>query len=87
MHFEPKPLLVACSSCGKSAETWDFQHPDLAIICECCPVDHDHTGIGCRPVTITGHAHITLFDIEDLLEMADSSLLEEAEAIPTSSLV
>jgi len=70
MRFEPKPLLVECNSCGKSAETWDFQHPDLAVICNCCLIAHDHAGIGCRPVTITGRADLTLFDIEYLMNIA-----------------
>ena len=69
-HFDPKPLIVTCNSCGKTAETWDYQHPDLAVECSCCPVAHDHTGIGCRPVTITATAHLTLFDITELMEMA-----------------
>ena len=53
MQFEPRPLVVACQSCGKTAETWDFQHPDLAVECSCCPVAHDHTGLGLPP----GHDH------------------------------
>lgn len=68
--FTPDPLRVACNSCGTTAETWDFQHPDLAVTCECCPVDHDHTGLGCRPVTITATAHLTLFELAELMEMA-----------------
>lgn len=68
--FEPKPLVVECKSCGTTAETWDYQHPDLAVTCGCCPVDHDHTGLGCRPVTITATAHLTMFDIAELMEMA-----------------
>lgn len=68
--FSPEPLTVACNSCGTSAQTWDFQHPDLAVTCGCCPVEHDHTGLGCRPVTITATAHLTIFDITDLMEMA-----------------
>lgn len=68
--FEPKPLIVECNSCGTTAETWDYQHPDLAVTCSCCPVDHDHTGLGCRPVTITATAHLTMFDIAELMEMA-----------------
>ena len=70
MQFEPRPLTVACQSCGKTAETWDFQHPDLCVVCDCCPIQHDHTGIGCRPVTITATAHLTLFEIAELMEMA-----------------
>jgi hypothetical protein len=67
---ELKPLDVQCQSCGTAAQTWDFQHPDLAVTCDCCPVAHDHTGLGCRPVTITAHAHLTLFELTELLEMA-----------------
>ena len=68
--FEPKPLVVTCKSCGTTAETWDYQHPDLAVVCGCCPVGHDHTGLGCRPVMITATAHLTLFDIAELMDMA-----------------
>ena len=68
--FDPKPLRVVCNSCGKTAETWDFQHPDLAVECGCCPAAHDHTGLGCRPVTIYATAHLTVFDIGELMEMA-----------------
>jgi hypothetical protein len=77
MHFEPKPLLITCNSCGKSAETWDFQHPDLAVTCECCPEKHDHTGLGCRPVTITGHANLVLFDIDYLMDVAGIPAIPE----------
>jgi hypothetical protein len=68
--FTPEPLRVTCNSCGTTAETWDFQHPDLAVTCSCCPVAHDHTGLGCRPVTIFATAHLTLLDIGELMEMA-----------------
>ena len=68
--FDPKPLVVSCKQCGATAETWDFQHPDLAVECGCCPEPHDHTGLGCRPVTITATAHLTLFDIRELMEIA-----------------
>jgi hypothetical protein len=67
---EPKPLTIQCDTCGKSAETWDFQHPDLAVECGCCPVPHDHAGLGCRTVTITAYAQLTLFEIAELMEMA-----------------
>lgn len=77
MHFEPKPLLVECNSCGASAETWDFQHPDLALTCYCCPIQHDHTGLGCRPVVITAHASLTLFDIQELMDVAGIKIPEE----------
>ena len=80
--FDPKPLVVRCNQCGMTAETWDFQHPDLAVECGCCPVAHDHTGLGCRPVTITATAHLTLFDIRELMDMAteNGTLPERSEA-------
>jgi len=40
--FDLKPLVVTCQSCGATAETWDFQRPDRAVECPCCPVAHDH---------------------------------------------
>jgi len=64
------PLAVTCDSCGKTAETWDFQNPDKGLECGCCAILHDHAGIGCRPVTITGHAHLVLFDIDYLMDVA-----------------
>ncbi len=70
MKFDPEPLRVVCNSCGETAETWDYQHPDWAVKCGCCPLEHDHMGVGCRPVTIYATAHLTLFDINELMEMA-----------------
>jgi hypothetical protein len=70
VRFNPEPLKVVCNSCGTTAETWDFQHPDWAVKCQCCPLGHDHTGHGCRPVTIYATAHLTLFNVQDLLELA-----------------
>jgi hypothetical protein len=70
MQFAMRPLIVECHSCGTSAETYDYAHPDLAVECNCCPIAHDHTGLGCRTVAITVSAHLTIFNIEDLLEMA-----------------
>ena len=68
--FAPEPLRVVCNACGTEGYTFDYQHPDLAVECACCPVVHDHAGIGCRPVTIFGTARLRLFDVADLLEMA-----------------
>lgn len=70
MRFNPAPLRVECIQCKKSAETWDYQHPDLCLECDCCPVAHDHTGLGCRSVTIYASAILSLFDINELMEMA-----------------
>ncbi len=61
-------LTVTCDSCGKTAETWDFQNPDRGLECNCCRILHDHAGRGCRTITITGNAYLTLFDIGELLE-------------------
>ena len=85
-QFEPKPLVVTCNSCGKTAETWDFQHPDLAVECGCCPAAHDHAGLGCRPVTIYATAHLTMFDIGYLMELAGMAS-PQPEATPTTSEV
>lgn len=75
----PEPLRVICNGCGAEGSTYDYQYPDLAVECSCCPLAHDHTGIGCRPVTITATAHLTLFDITELMEMAAE---REAESRP-----
>ena len=72
MEYIPRPLTVECSSCGISAETWDFQNPDRAVECNCCVIAHDHAGKGCRPVIITAHAYLTIFSPEELLEMMHS---------------
>jgi hypothetical protein len=71
MHFSPRPLIVTCDSCGKSGETWDGKHPDLAVECDCCPVKHNHGGLGCRTVTITAFANLTILDAGDLLSMME----------------
>jgi len=39
------------------------------VECGCCPVTHDHAGLGCRPVTITATARLTILDPADLLEI------------------
>ncbi len=88
MRFDPVPLRVVCNSCGTEAETWDYQHPDLAVTCSCCPEPHDHTGIGCRPVTIYASAFPSLFDINELMEMAaereSDRQSEEPSDVPAS---
>ena len=40
--FAPEPLRVACNSCGAKGWTFDYQHPDRAVECGCCPLPHDH---------------------------------------------
>ena len=70
MRFTPEPLLVTCDRCGKPAETFDGLHPDRALQCGCCPLPHDHAGLGCRTVTIHARAHLTIFDVSDLMEAA-----------------
>lgn len=52
------PLTVVCNSCGQWTETRDHLNPDLAVTCDCCPLDHDHAGLGCRPVTIYATAQL-----------------------------
>ena len=87
--FAPEPLRVACDSCGAEGWTFDYQRPDLAVVCGCCPVAHDHTGLGCRPVRITATAHLTILDPADLLDMLpagdDRAPMTQEEASPRSS--
>ena len=84
MRFDPEPLKVVCDSCGETAQTWDYQHPDACVVCDCCPVAHDHAGLGCRPVTIYASANLTLFDINELMEMVDQeNPAEEATSMPS----
>ena len=66
--FAPEPLRVTCDGCGAEAWTFDYQHPDRAVECGCCPVAHDHAGLGCRPVTIFATACLRLFDAAELLD-------------------
>ena len=43
-----------CDGCHKfETITGDMSDPDGALDCECCPEDHNHAGLGCRPITIT----------------------------------
>lgn len=85
----PEPLRVVCKSCNAEGQTYDFRHPDLAVRCGCCPVEHDHAGLGCRPVTIYAIARLSLFDVSELLEMAagkQSGDLEIPQAQEVASL-
>jgi DNA-binding IclR family transcriptional regulator len=82
----PEPLRVACDTCGAEGFTFDYQHPDAAVECGCCPVRHDHAGLGCRTVTIYGTAHLRVFEVADLMDAADPALLpasdQDAEVAP-----
>lgn len=76
------PLVVTCDTCGKSAETYNGLDPDSALDCDCCPVRHNHAGLGCRTVTITATAYLTIFDINDLMEaLGNASLPVHDEVI------
>ena len=55
----PEPLTVACDTCGASAQTFNGSDPDGGLECPCCPEDHSHAGLGCRPVTISATAYLT----------------------------
>jgi hypothetical protein len=55
-------LEIACATCQRRGWhdlhagplTEAIIHPVVdAAGCTCCPVAHDHTGLGCRPVVIT----------------------------------
>jgi hypothetical protein len=82
----PEPLRVTCNSCGASAETWNGADPDSAVECGCCPLPHNHAGLGCRPVTISATARLSMLDATDLLEaMAEAEWdkrFEDAEPVP-----
>lgn len=80
--FVPDPLTVTCNACLKSAETWDGLHPDRALECSCCPLEHDHAGLGCRPVTITATARLTILDAADLLEAMAGADTPVPEPVP-----
>jgi hypothetical protein len=78
MRFIPEPLTVTCDTCGKSAQTFSGATPDLALECGCCPVLHDHAGLGCRTVTISAKARLCILDAGDLLE----ALADEHPVLP-----
>ena len=84
--FAPEPLRVVCDSCGTEGWTFDYQRPDVAVECSCCPLPHDHAGIGCRPVTIWGTARLRLFEVTELMDASDPALLpapdQSAEVTP-----
>ena len=47
-------FVVMCDKCKKfETVSGDMSDPDGALDCECCPEDHNHAGLGCRPITIT----------------------------------
>jgi len=71
--FAPEPLRVTCDSCGAEGWTFDYQHPDRAVECGCCPVAHDHAGLGCRPVTIYGTAYLRVVDLDEVMDRADAA--------------
>ncbi len=79
--FAPEPLRVACNGCGAEGWTFDYQHPDLAVECSCCPVAHDHAGLGCRTVTIWGSAYLRVLDPADLLEAFPATTPQPLEVI------
>ena len=56
---EPVPITVTCNNCGASAQTFNGSDPDGGLECPCCPEDHSHAGLGCRPVTISATAYLT----------------------------
>lgn len=68
--FPPDPLRVICDTCGAEGFTFDYQHPDRAVDCGCCPLPHDHAGLSCRTVTICATARLAAFSAGDLLDAA-----------------
>lgn len=55
----PHPLTVTCDNCGTSTQTHNGLDPDGELECPCCPEDHSHAGLGCRTITISGHAQLS----------------------------
>lgn len=84
MGFPVEPLRVTCNLCGVWGETYDSQHPDLAVQCDCCPVKHDHAGLGCRTVTIQATAYLTFLSAEDLLDAIGEFRQDDPETILAS---
>jgi len=58
--------VIVCKSCDARVTIYDDRDPHEALVCGCCPEDHNHrvatetTGIPCRPVT-----HIYIGEQED----------------------
>jgi hypothetical protein len=49
-------LMLQCNKCNAfvfGAGNVNGGPPDSQLTCGCCPEDHDHAGLGCRPITIT----------------------------------
>ena len=70
MKFDPKPLTVVCDTCGASAQTWDsstltWQSPAAAALSGMTT-----RGSAAGPSPSYASAHLTLFDIRELMEMA-----------------
>jgi hypothetical protein len=48
--------IIICQGCHATATLYDDSDPHAALVCGCCPEDHNHgvatatTGIECRPV-------------------------------------
>ena len=47
---------IVCKGCGASVILYGDEDPHAALVCDCCPEDHNHgvaaatTGEPCRPV-------------------------------------
>ena len=81
--FAPEPLRVVCDTCAAEGFTFDYEHPDRAVECACCPAAHDHAGLGCRPVTIYGTAHLRILEVADLMDPATPLPdVRNAEVVP-----
>ena len=79
--FAPEPLRVVCDTCAAEGFTFDYEHPDRAVECACCLAVHDHAGLGCRPVTIYGTAHLRLLEVAEVMDapaLAETPEMTEA---------
>jgi hypothetical protein len=50
-------VKLQCLKCGtfvfgKGSLRDGVTPPDSQLTCACCPLDHDHAGLGCRPIDV-----------------------------------
>lgn len=59
---------VQCAKCKATAVVQMNQHVHDALVCGCCPVQHNHgeaanqSGVACRPITVRPFAAVVLVE-------------------------
>ena len=56
---------IKCDTCGNKTMTrTGLDDPHSQLQCSCCPIDHNHAGLGCRTITITALGPIVMAPAE-----------------------